>query len=190
MANWNSLDEQSSLLIPPQYRLWIADHQSLTALLKEYCGNQFSVRVLSEVKRVSLIDEQTLLGLEKGDDVMERSVYLLDGEQPMVFARSLLPIKAMLGVYTKLGNMGDQPLGEWLFNDKRIKRGLIEWSCIDVEDPLFPLATSGLSDLPEKVYGRRSLCYGAPVILMVSEFFLPAISRFSKLHAENRFRSR
>lgn len=175
-SSWKSLTPDNHQRIPIELHNWLIDTGSLTAKLRKLC-NSFSVHLISQINRSSLAHESTLLELEKADAVIDRQVQLYCDETPVVYARSLIPVKAVSDRFNDLDSMGENPLGEKIFSDPQLSRSPIEWTQLKPDHPLFQSAMENIpsSDIPDSIYGRRSLFYGAAKPIMISEFFLPKI---------------
>jgi len=150
---------------------WLLDPSSLTARLKNHC-HDFRVEVLGQ--KISACDE-----LEANDDiilgeqVLVREVLLFCDNKPQVFARSLLPLKSLTGEEKKLAELGEQPLGQVLFNDPNLVRKGMEVTCFKQPSSLSNLVNQlGLSDATS-LWGRRSVFILRNKPIMVAEVFLP-----------------
>ena len=79
--------------------------------------------------------------------------------------------------------MGENPLGEKIFSDPQLSRSPIEWTQLTSDHSLFQVAIENIptAAIPNNIYGRRSLFYGAAKPIMISEFFLPKIKDLSGL---------
>ncbi len=176
ISNWKSLTPDNQQHIPIELHSWLIDTGSLTAKLRKLCTS-FSVHLISQINRSSLPHESAMLELEKMNEVIDRQVQLYCDETPVVYARSLIPVVAVSDRFDGLDSMGEQPLGEKIFSDPQLSRSPIEWTQLKPDHPLFESALENIpaTDIPDSIYGRRSLFYGAAKPIMISEFFLPKI---------------
>jgi chorismate--pyruvate lyase len=133
---------------PADVRLWLSDEHSLTAKLKAKFSD-FSVRVLSQKTTNPHQNEANIIS--QTQPCMVREVALLGGGEVVVFARSIIPINADTQPILDIGN---QPLGEILFNHPNIKRSLMQITHV------------------ENIWGRRSIFTLGGSKLLVSEFFM------------------
>ena len=175
---WFALNGCPARRIPSNQRQWLGDSRSLSWRIRATCERTFCVRVLEQRGVNVCPDEARALGIAAYKKVVVREVQLLRDGVPVVYARSLLPLIALAGPYAPLGKMGDVPLGERLFGDSAMRRGPLSFSWIERGSRRYFTALTGLHNRPLRLYGRRSLFYGARVPIMVSEFFLPGISTF------------
>lgn len=175
--NWQSWSRQSVSSIPERVRPWLQDKGSLTRRVMGACRSSFSVRLLHQGWGRPLYSEQALLGGRRGGAVIVREVELMCGDHPWVFARSLIPASSLRGPARRLAHMGKRPLGELLFADSHVERGIVEVARLLPRHPLFVAATANLIDKPNELWGRRTLYFYSGKPLLVNEIFLPEIPR-------------
>ncbi|PID41626.1 MAG: chorismate--pyruvate lyase [Proteobacteria bacterium] len=149
--------------IPPEWRSWVLDRGSLTRRLIRKSQGQFSVEVQQQRWQCPKASECRLLGLDDRSVSLIREVRLLGAGTPWVFARSILPLSTLTGKERYLGNLGNKPLGDYLFRSRSMKRGPIE-------------VGYGVNDKREALWARRSVFYLNGKMLLVCEFFLPELA--------------
>lgn len=148
---------------PERFHTWLQNQSSLTQRLIKHSQSQFEVQVLSEC--MSKIGEQDcrLLGVRRGSLGLVREVNLLCHGQACVYAKSIIPIQALVGWQRRLLTLGNLPLGQFLFSSPYLKRHQVD---------ILPLTTEHDS---EQAWGRRTrfdVQYGS---VLVSEYFLPEL---------------
>lgn len=181
-SNWNPLTPANQDNIPAELHSWLIDTGSLTAKFRKLC-HSFSVRLIKQTNRCALPHEANLLELAVGDEIIDRQVQLYCDGTPVVYARSLIPAKAVSDRFKDLAAMGENPLGEKIFSDPQLRRSPIEWTQLTADHSLFQTAIKNIPTkvIPQAIYGRRSLFYGAAKPILISEFFLPEIKGLSGL---------
>jgi chorismate--pyruvate lyase len=111
-----------------------------------------------------------------------REVILYCDNVPQVFARSLLPLTSLTGKEQALASLGEQPLGQVLFNNASLRRQRLEVSSFNGDSSVAILAkdlfnkshTQYSSELlMPMLWGRRSIFMLENKPLMVAEVFLP-----------------
>ena len=152
---------------------WLVDRGSLTARLRGACGGGFGVRLVSQGLARPEVNEVAALGLAAGASAVVREVVLHCAGVPWVFARSVIPRATLGGGNARLGGLGERPLGELLFADRRTRRGEVEVAVFGPGHRQYAAALAGSRPAGAPLWGRRSLFYlnGRP--LLVSEIFLP-----------------
>lgn len=153
---------------------WLLDATSLTRRLQLGCGDQFRVQVLQQNWGLPLASERQALGIRQGGRAVIREVRLMCGDVPWVFARTVIPVRSLLGPQRRLAHLGSKPLGAALFADPKLRRGEVEITRIGPGEKLFECAVAEAIS-PEVIWGRRSLFWLRGKPLLVSEFFLPAL---------------
>ncbi len=151
------------------------DTSSLTARLKSACGGGFRVRVVRQGWGRPLYSEHRMLAMRRGEIAIVREVELCCDGVPWVFARTLIPAGSLRGPARRLAMLGNRPLGEVLFADPRTRRGTMQIARLLPRHPLFSVATSSLEDMPDELWGRRTLFVLVGRPLLVNEIFLPNI---------------
>ena len=144
--NWHDINYFRD--IPEKVLFWIRDDQSLTQKLKKRYPD-FRVEVHKQDELEIYNHEINELGNEENFIVREVSLY--GDNQPVVFARSVIPKNTKTESILKIGN---KPLGEILFTDPNILRESIEVT------------------FHNDTWGRRSVFVLNNSRILVSEFFL------------------
>ena len=109
------------------------------------------------------------------DGSLVREVELLCGGVPWVFARTLIPARSLRGPVRRLTRLGTKPLGAVLFSDPKVERGRMQIAHLFPRHPLFSSAVARLEQVPQDIWGRRTLYYLDRRPLLVNELFLPPI---------------
>jgi chorismate--pyruvate lyase len=159
---------------------WLLAAGSLTQGLQQVCRAEFKVQVLQHkfIPAPEFICAD--LKMQPNELVLQREVLLCDGDEPLVFASSLLPEAALTGRYQELRELGSRPLGHWIFSEPVLKRQSMLFAELPIGADLFKsLATHTTLSL----LGRKTLFVGADKPFLVSEFFLTALqSRIGVQH--------
>lgn len=182
---WRPLTAAARRRLPAPVRPWLCDTGSLTQRLRSACGPEsFSVRLIAQHWQSASAGDAKWLGIPMRAPLIERQVQLMCGQQPLVYARSLIPLAALHGSYTELGSMGQRPLGEKLFADPVMIRGEVLWSWLPRGSHLYHTALGGCTARPPRLYGRSSLFSGAAAPVLVSEYFLPNLPPFPRMNRD------
>lgn len=157
-ANWQ---DASQMLLPVTLAPWILEPASLTARLRQYC-QQFRVQVLQEQRSALPAFLQPLLPGVALAQV--REVILWCDDQPCVYAQSWLP-EQTIAVLKPLADLGERPLGDYIFQHASLRRGTIESAMLPVLLPDIQVRANCLA--------RRSTFLLEQQPLLVAETFLP-----------------
>lgn len=158
-ANWTSPEHlQADHLVIND---WLLNTGSLTERLQAN-SNEFSVQLIGQQRLNPDPSEARLLPDLTQRDWQIREVILYGNGQPWVFARSVLPDYLCS---TTWAGLGEQPLGQRIFNDKQFVRGAFEIAHLAFN----PIQTSQKQSL----WARRSVFSIEQYHLLVAEVFLP-----------------
>lgn len=164
-THWHQAQNSS---LPSQLAPWILEPASLTARLKRHCS-QFRVQVLNE-QRIAL--PAFLQSLLPGTEQAQlREVILWCDEKPCVYGQSWLP-QQTIDTLRPLADMGERPLGDYIFQQQGLQRGVIEVAQLQLT-----LAETGTTSC----YTRRSVFRLNDLPLLVAEAFLPAMTQLKAL---------
>lgn len=183
-GQWQSPNDEDTSLLPERLNSWLLDEGSLTARLKSHCKN-FQVKVMGEQQQLCSAAEACNL-IKIGEPILVREVVLYCDNVPQVFARSLLPLATLTGKEQVLAHLGEQPLGQVLFNNPSLQRLQLELSTFSKASRVAILASelevnssSDKSSINVPItqnkilWGRRSIFMLDNKPLMVAEVFLP-----------------
>ena len=165
--------------VPSAILDWLLDKASLTRRVQTACRGRFSVRVLSQGWMRPMLNEALALGIDPGRTALVRQVELLCDNTPWVCARTIIPRTTLTGPLRKLAHLQSRSLGATLFASPTMQRGEVEVTKISAASKTHQLITRHGANLPESLWGRRSVFRVYEKPLLVCEFFLPAME---KLH--------
>ena len=153
---------------------WLIDSGSLTSRLKRQYPD-FFVHPLGLKNAKALLGESTLLGLKASQYAINREVFLMGNFQPLVFAHSVMPKKSLRGSWSRLGKLGNKPLGAALFANPRVVRAPLCFKKLSPHQALYQKATKHLTGKPAYLWARRSVFNLNGAKILVTEVFLPQI---------------
>jgi len=161
----------------PGLRSWLFEKGSLTRRLVADCGGRFSLRLVGSALGPPLPDERRALKLPVGRSALVRQVYLLCDGRPLIFARSVFPLRSLRGKNRRLTRLGSRPLAGLLFGHRPAGRDPLEVAALSPGHPLHALACQDLAPSPMgTLWARRSVFYPARKPVLVTEVFFPEIA--------------
>lgn len=177
-ASWH--DHVNGVNAPQNLRHWLTDTGSLTEKLVAH-AQQFRVQRLHQWRGRCLSDECAQLGVAHRAQVWEREVLLRCDGVPVVFAHTVVPLQATASDWPLFGNLGERSLGSTLFGDPLVQRGSLQYARLHRDHPLMQRVRSAVDHDWDSMalYARRSLFRRKRSVLLVSEIFLPAITRLA-----------
>lgn len=155
----------NSALLP-----WLFDTSSLTARMIGVCDGKFSVKVMSQRWEKMNAGEAEVMSLPGIPSALVRKVLLCCDEQPLVYARTIIPISTIKGAQRRYANMGNRPLGAMLFADRTMRREAVQVAKLPAGNDIYRYTES-----KESIWGRRSVFRVAEKPILVSEYFLPEL---------------
>jgi len=165
---WRPVKQLTTGDLDPNIRRWLLDDGSLTGRLIDQQRGPFRVVRLYQGWEVPLPSERRLLQLEHRQLAIVREVALHQGNEAVVFARSVLPISSLTGSLAHLRRLQNRPLGAILFKNAGMRRSPFEVSQIAGDCDYIPRALHQRDD----AWARRSRFSIEGSNLMVSEVFL------------------
>ena len=117
-------------------------------------------------------EEASAMSLKNVHSALVRRVLLCCNNQPLVYARTVIPVTTIQGAQRRYANMGNRPLGAMLFADRTMSREAVQVALLPATDK-----ANQYTDIDEPVWGRRSVFRVAGKPLLVSEYFLPELLR-------------
>ena len=169
---WHRADRLHRERIPAVLRAWVFARGSLTAHVRARCPGAFDLRVLRQQVDIPRRDEARALRLAPGSRALIREVALRCRGEPLVVARTIIPLTSLRGRQARLAALGRRPLGQLLFTDPSARRGPYAVARLT-------LRQAGVARPPPggPVWGRRAVYRLGGVPLLVSEFFLPSLAQ-------------
>lgn len=161
-ADWQPATAAS---LPAKLAPWLLEPASLTARLKAHF-TQFQLDVLAEQPQTLPVYLAPSLGLLAHSLCVQREVLMWGNALPVVYAQSWLPQSSQQQIH-QLQQVGQQPLGELLFQFTNLQRSTIEVAQLRLAEP------TALIDAGE-YWARRSVFYIDTAPLLVAEIFLAA----------------
>lgn len=172
--NWLGLHSKSFKQLTYEQQDWIASESSLTTKIKEL-GIAFSVQLLHQTT-VTLTEKHKALFNVGDKQALIREVLLKQGDAALVYAQTVMPLSTVTGTEAILAELGNQSLGQVLFQSKQATRGDIEYTEITSNSKLGEFITNNLNQIIDSCcYMRRSTFHLNNKPLLVSECFLPKL---------------
>ena len=149
---------------------WLFDASSLTSRMVALCRKSFSVQVLSQRWQKLDAEEAAAMSLNNVRAALVREVLLCCKNQPLVYARTVIPVTTIQGAQRRFANMGNRPLGGMLFADRTMRREQVQVAVLSASHDV-----NRYTRIDEPVWGRRSVFRVAGKPILVSEYFLPEL---------------
>nr|WP_282571416.1 chorismate lyase [Methylonatrum kenyense] len=154
---------------------WVIGTDSLTRRLRARCGERFSVQRLYEGWQKPLHGEARRLRQRPARMAWVREVALCCDGQPLILARSVIPLTSLRGRNGALRLLGNRPLGELLFSGAGTSRSPLRLARLRRNDALAIRLHDHCGRDMGGNWARQAvhLLHGKP--LLVTEVFLPEL---------------
>ena len=150
MSETKSLDVQNNEILS-----WLIEPGSITSRIKSF--SDFKLELLRDGPgEVDAADDDLIIANYKENNI--REVLLYSDEEPLIYAKSIIPLETIrlgLGV---LGSLKENPLGDILFSNPEIKKEYMLFSKFELNKKIF--------------YGRKGIYTVRGFPFSVCEIFL------------------
>lgn len=168
--NWINTEQLTQICRDPEHQAWLLERGSLTLKLRQTCPT-LKVKVLDEGFASPLVDEAEKLHIEPNHQafmpVWLRCVQIECENQPLIYARTVIPHFNANNPWHQIQQLGSQPLGEILFSRNDLQRSEFEF-CLSDHWPHQP------ANNPAH-FARRCLFQQNGYPLLLTEVFLDFI---------------
>jgi chorismate--pyruvate lyase len=162
-------------------RHWLRRSGSLSAHLQTL-GSRFEVQTLVQQVMPLLPGEAASLGIAARVRCLVREVVLRVDGQPLVWARSVVPARALSGPWRHLGGLGSRPLAHLLFDSPAVRREALQALALSTPGPWRARLEHGWHQAvgngwpARQAWGRHSVFHKAGAPLRVTEVFAPVMA--------------
>ena len=150
MSEIKSLEVQNKEILS-----WLNESGSITSRIKSF--SDFKLKLLRDGPgEVDAAEDDLIISNYKENNI--REVLLYSDEEPLIYAKSIIPLETIrlgLGV---LGNLKENPLGDILFSNPEIKKEYMLFSKFELNKKIF--------------YGRKGIYTVRGFPFSVCEIFL------------------
>jgi len=111
-SSWITCEEMMRLVNSDYIKSWLIENGPITKRISD--NENFELNLIrDEIDEVDEIDKKYLGNIT--GDIKVREVILLGNKVPKVYAKSLIPVNTIEDGFSKLGSLGNKPLGDILF---------------------------------------------------------------------------
>ncbi len=155
----------SAASLPPLLQNWLLEPASLTAKLKRH-ADDFKLQVIQQqLQSLPGFLQPLLPGIAAAEC---REVLMSCKRLPCVYAQSWIP-QSTIAAWQPLAALGEQPLGEVIFQQSGVQRSAVEVARVCVQHAPLAAVASG------EYWARRSVFTLAGQPLLVAEVFLDGV---------------
>ena len=111
-SSWITCEEMMKLVNSDCIKSWLIENGPITKRISD--NENFELNLIrDEIDEVDERDKKYLGNIT--GDIKVREVILLGNKVPKVYAKSLIPVNTIEDGFSKLGSLGNKPLGDILF---------------------------------------------------------------------------
>ena len=120
IAPWITYKKMELTIKSNTVKSWLSENGPITRRIIK--NHDFSMAVLKDEFSSTNMEEKNFLGFFEDVSIKVREVILYADRSPIVFARSLIPDITIRDGLKRLGNIGEKPLGDILFEKELFQR--------------------------------------------------------------------
>jgi len=166
---WHPVHRVHKAKIPKVLWPWLVTDASLTDKLQK--AGALSVDVIEDTWGKATTREKKRLKLRPREAVRVRTVLLKIDDVAVIYARSIIPARSLIGRWRQIKHLKNKPLGGYLFKHRLLSRSPIEIAQLPAN--LFINQNHG-------VWARRSVFHQFGPGILVSEAFFEEIKHINQ----------
>ena len=133
ISNWINI-ENIDQKVSKEVRSWLIEEGPITQRIK--LTEEFKLEVICDEEKEVLQSELEFLNSKSMKNRL-REVLLYGNNTPRVYARSVIPNETIEYGLKKLGELGNKPLGDILFNKDIFKKEIMQYASFKINQDTF-----------------------------------------------------
>ncbi len=158
------------LELEPKAFSLLAEQGSLTQRFKQAMGSKPNLTRLYQGRQFVSSDERQMLAIKPRQMAMVREIKMGNIDQAWLFARTVVPLKTLLGSARRICALDETPIGKILFGRQGAERKSMK---IELTSDLPKTLIDMDINIEHPLWERCSIFEFSAGPLMVSEIFLP-----------------
>ena len=134
ISSWNTYEAIEHELTNTEIKSWLLEQGPITKRIKSIA--EFRLELIQDELSDATDDEILFLKIDS-EEIRIREVILYGNENPMVFARTIIPDTTIEKGLKELGKIGNKPLGDILFEKDIFSKEDIVFATFKDEESLF-----------------------------------------------------
>jgi len=134
ISSWNTYEAIEHELTNTEIKSWLLEQGPITKRIKSIA--EFRLELIQDELSDATDDEILFLKIDS-EEIRIREVILYGNENPMVFARTIIPNTTIEKGLKELGKIGNKPLGDILFEKDIFSKEDIVFATFKDEESLF-----------------------------------------------------
>lgn len=134
ISSWNTYEAIEHELTNTEIKSWLLEQGPITKRIKSIA--EFRLELIQDELSDATDDEILFLKIDS-EEIRIREVILFGNENPMVFARTIIPDTTIEKGLKELGKIGNKPLGDILFEKDIFSKEDIVFASFKDKESLF-----------------------------------------------------
>ena len=134
ISSWNTYESIEHELTNAEIKSWLLEQGPITKRIKSIA--EFRLELIQDELSDATDDEILFLKIDS-EEIRIREVILYGNENPIVFARTIIPNTTIEKGLKELGKIGNKPLGDILFEKDIFSKEDIVFATFKDEESLF-----------------------------------------------------
>ena len=112
ISSWKNFESIESKISKNEIRSWLLENGPITKRIKK--NGSFKLQLIQD--ELSFIEQEDADFIDcTSNEIKLREVILFCNDEPIVFAQTIIPVETISKGLEQLGNLGNKPLGDILF---------------------------------------------------------------------------
>jgi len=112
ISSWRNFESIESKISKNEIHSWLLENGPITKRIKK--NGSFKLHLIQD--KLSYIEQEDKDFIDcVSDEIKLRQVILFCNNAPLVFAQTIIPVETISNGFEQLGNLGNKPLGDILF---------------------------------------------------------------------------
>jgi chorismate--pyruvate lyase len=168
---------QKKIILKSKIDAWLKISSSLSEIIKQRAS--YRVNVVNSLKKNLMENELKEFSIFRKEKLFLREVILFANDKPVMYARTVIPRAHLRGFWDELRVLKNKPLGEIIFDNKKISRSSFAYKKLSAFNDLSQ-RTCSLGIHPEQLVAARqsTFLYKRKSILLTEVF----LNNFEKIN--------
>jgi len=134
ISSWKIFESVESKISNNEIRSWLLEKGPITKRIKK--NGAFKLHLIQD--KLSFVKQEDKDFIDcKSNEIKLREVILFCENEPIVFAQTIIPFETISNGFKKLGNLGNKPLGDILFEKDIFTKDKVVYALFENESGLY-----------------------------------------------------
>ena len=134
ISSWKNFESVESKILNNEIRSWLLEKGPITKRIKK--NGTFRLHLIQD--KLSFVKQEDKDFIDCTSDAIKlREVILFCGNEPIVFAQTIIPYETISNGFEKLGNLGNKPLGDILFEKNIFTKDKVVYALFKNESGIY-----------------------------------------------------